>query len=173
MAAIAPAPAAPPPPITPAPLPPPHIAHVFTRVNIPGEDDALDFVAVSAAAGVVKGLPHLGWVDSSAIIAATRAAPCLAIAACVCLPAFLEDQGTPAARTIKALGLAEVTVVPTLPYLQRCADACESLRLFSVPIERTDVWEDKLSLLHWLAFHTHLHFPSRVVNLWKPTHSKY
>jgi hypothetical protein len=143
MAAIPPAPAVPPPPIIQAPLPPPHVAHVFTRVNIPGEDDALDYLAVSAAAGVVRGLPHLGWVDSSSVIAATRAAPCLAIAAYVSLPGFLEDQGTPAARTIK--GLAEVTVVPSLPYLQRCADACESLRLFSVPITRTDVWEDKFS----------------------------
>jgi hypothetical protein len=141
MAAIAPA--APPPPITPAPLPPPHVAHIFTRVNIPGEDDALDYIAVSAAAGAVKGLPHLGWVDSSAVLAGTRAVPCLAISACVCLPAFLEDQGSAAARTIRAL--SEVTMVPTLAYLQRCADTCESLRMFAVPLDNSEVWEDKLS----------------------------
>jgi hypothetical protein len=69
MAAAALAQAVPPPPVIPPPLPPPHVAHVFTRVNIPGEDDALDFVAVSAAAGAVRGLPHLGWVDSSAVSA--------------------------------------------------------------------------------------------------------
>jgi hypothetical protein len=62
----APAPAVVPPPATIAPLFPPHVAHIFTRVTIPGEDDTLDYVAVPATAGVVKGLPDLGWRNSSA-----------------------------------------------------------------------------------------------------------
>jgi hypothetical protein len=137
------APAGVPPPIALAPLLPPHVAHLFTRVTIPGEDDALDYVAVAATAGVVKGLPDLGWKDSSAQVAGSRAAPLLSIAAQVCLPVFLEDPNSPLARTIRAL--AEVTVVPTLPLLGRCADTCESLRLFAVPLTRSEVWDDKLA----------------------------
>jgi hypothetical protein len=143
MAALPPAPPIASPAPVPLPLHPPHVAHIFTRVNIPGEDDALDYIAVSASSGLVKGLPHLGWKDSSAISAGTRAAPLLSIANCICLPAFLEDQGNASARTIK--GLSEVTCVPTLLYLQRCADTCDSLRMFAVPLQRTDIWEDKLT----------------------------
>jgi hypothetical protein len=137
------APAGVPPPAALAPLPPPHVAHMFTRVTIPGEDDALDYVAVAATAGVVKGLPDLGWKDSSAQVAGSRAAPLLSIAAQVCLPVFLEDPNSPLARTIRAL--SEVTVVPTLLLLGRCADTCESLRLFAVPLTRSEAWDDKLA----------------------------
>ena len=71
------------------PLPPPALAHVLTRPRVttvrPGLDDTLDYVRrrVDAACAVVKGLPTLGWVDSSSVRANTKAVPLLSIAGVV------------------------------------------------------------------------------------------
>ena len=58
------------------------------------------------------------------------AAPLLSVAGALCLPAYLEDESTPASQTI--LALAEITALPTLSFLDRCADTCSSLGLFAV-----------------------------------------
>jgi hypothetical protein len=130
-------------PITAPPaLSPPAVPHVFTRVTLPGEDNTLDYVAVSAATAVVRGLPLLGWVDSSAVQANTRAAPLLSVAGCVCLSTYVEDKSSPVGRAL--LALSELLAVPTLVLLGRCADACESLRMFAVPLTNYDDWVDKL-----------------------------
>jgi hypothetical protein len=139
--AAAPGPAAPPITAPPA-LSPPAVPHVFTRVTLPGEDNTLDYVAVSAATAVVRGLPLLGWVDSSAVQANTRAAPLLSVAGCVCLSTYVEDKSSPVGRAL--LALSELLAVPTLVLLGRCADACESLRMFAVPLTNYDDWVDKL-----------------------------
>ena len=57
------------------PLPAPSTNHTFARVTIPGTESEMDYVAVQADASIIKGLPALGWVDSSAVVANTRAAP--------------------------------------------------------------------------------------------------
>ena len=46
------------------------------------------------------------------------------IAGVVCLPAFIEDTSTLA--SIPLLDLQEITMVPSLAFLGRCADACDS-----------------------------------------------
>jgi hypothetical protein len=125
------------------PLPPPATPHTFSRVILPGRNNQLDYVAVRADATVVKGLPALGWVDSSATRASTKAVPLLQLAGAVCLPAFLGDPTTPTVATM--LALSEITLVPALALVQRCADACDSLGMFAVPISRTDVWIAKLT----------------------------
>ena len=104
---------------TPNTLPAPAQPHSFTRVTVPGTDKELDYVSVTKGADVVKAFPKLGWVDSSSLSADTVAAPLLSIAGVVCLPAFIEDPTTPASRTI--LGLAEITVVPSLAFVAKCA----------------------------------------------------
>ena len=75
-------------PVANALLPAPGTRHSFVRVNVPGTESELDFVAIGADASLVKGLPALGWIDASAAHANTKAAPLLTIAGAVCLPAF-------------------------------------------------------------------------------------
>jgi hypothetical protein len=138
--------AQPPPAIAPGPaapaLPAPLVPHNFTRVTLPAEDNTLDYVAIGSSATVVRGLPKLGWVDSSVAIANTMAAPLLSIAGCLCLAVFAEDVNRPVARAL--LALADLLAVPTLALLNRCADACDMLRLFSVPLLERQDWVDKL-----------------------------
>ena len=98
---------------------------------------------ICTLSGIIKAFPSLGWVDSSAVAANTKAAPLLALAGVVCLPAHLEDSSTPASQTI--LGLSEITAIPTLAYLNRCADTCSSLGLFTVPLTHTEDWISKLT----------------------------
>jgi hypothetical protein len=123
-------------------LPPPATPHLFRRVTLPGEDNTLDYISVRADATCVKGLPDLNWKDSSAVHASTRAVPLLALAGVICLPAFVEDITQAWARTM--MQLKEITVLPDLALLNRCADACDSLKLFNVPVESTIDWEAKL-----------------------------
>jgi hypothetical protein len=122
------------------PLPPPATPHTFTRVVVVGMDNALDYVSVRADASVIKGLPKLGWVPSP--LSNERAAPLLSLAGYLCTPSFLEDEHAPASRAM--LTLAEVTMVPSLALLARCADALDSLRMFAVPLSDTKDFEDKL-----------------------------
>jgi hypothetical protein len=138
---VAAAPAAPP-PATPA-LVPPAVPHVFTRVTLPGLDNTLDFVAVSSDCLVVSGLPDLGWEDSSAVQANTRAVPLLTAAGTLCLPAFLAKLGD--APTVSIENLGECTVRPTLALLNRCADACASLDLLRQPKRSMREWCTHLS----------------------------
>ena len=74
MAAAAAAPA-----ILPA-LPAPAIPHILTRVIPPGGDPELDYVAPPVGAAVIKGLPRLGWLDASSVIAGAQAVPFLSLA---------------------------------------------------------------------------------------------
>ena len=99
-------------------------------------------MSVAKGADVVKAFPKLGWVDSSSSAADTVAAPLLSVAGVVCLPAFIEDPTTPASRAI--LGLAEVTVVPSLAFVNKCADACSSLGILTVPLYHYTDWVHKL-----------------------------
>ena len=114
----------------------------MSRVTIPGCDPRLDFVAVNADAALIKGMPALGWVDSSHVMAGTRAAPCLSIAGGVARPAHFHDMT--AAATLAMLSLSEVTVTFNLGYLMRCADAMEGLKMFAVPLTHTSDIDDKL-----------------------------
>ena len=84
----------------PPPLPPPAVAHVLSRITIPGTEVELDYVSVDKSAAVVKAFPDLGWKDSSAVTANTVAVPLLSLAGVVCLPAFIDDPTTPASKTI-------------------------------------------------------------------------
>jgi hypothetical protein len=102
----------------------------------------LDYVAVNADAALVKGLPELGWVDSSSVMAGTRAAPCLSIAGGVARPAHFTDMTAAATRAM--LALSEVTVTFNLGYLMRCADTMEGLKMFSVPLTHTSDLDSKL-----------------------------
>ena len=102
----------------------------------------MDYVAVNADAALIKGMPVLGWVDSSHVMAGTRAAPCLSIAGCVARPAHFHDMT--AAATLAMLSLSEVTVTFNLGYLMRCADAMEGLKMFAVPLTHTSDIDDKL-----------------------------
>jgi hypothetical protein len=70
-------------------LAPPAVPHRFAAIILPGADNTKDYVAVAFDAAIITGLPQLGWLDSSAVIAGTRAAPRLSIAGLVGLPAFL------------------------------------------------------------------------------------
>ena len=123
-------------------LPAPSTSHVLTRVTIPGLDPELDYVAVDAGASIIKAFPKIDWEESSALVANTRAAPLLVIAGVVCLPGHVDDLATPAAKTI--LDLAEVTAIPSLAFVERCADTCDSLGLFSVPLDTTVEFKNKL-----------------------------
>ena len=125
-----------------AALPAPSTPHSFTRVTIPGADPELDYLAVDASASIVKAFPNIDWKDSSALQANTRAAPLLVLAGLVCLPGHLDDLAAPAAQTI--LDLAEVTAIPTITFLERCADTCDSLGLFAVPLDTTIEFKNKL-----------------------------
>ena len=107
----------------------------MSRVTVPGCDPRLDYVAVNADAALVKGMPALGWVDSSHVMAGTRAAPCLSIAGGVARPAHFHDMTAAATRAM--LSLSEVTVTFNLGYLMRCADAMEGLKLFAVPFRKS------------------------------------
>ena len=109
---------------------------------MPGQDNELDYVAIAVSAAPVKGLPTLGWVDSSAVLANTRAVPLLSLSGAVCLPAFFEDGLAPASRTM--LQLSEITAVPSLAFVQRCSEACEGLKLFATPLDHSMDWEGKL-----------------------------
>ena len=124
-------------------LPAPGTRHSFVRVNVPGTESELDFVAIGADASLVKGLPALGWIDASAARANTKAAPLLTIAGAVCLPAFINDPADPAMKVI--LALREITAVPSLAFVARCADACDSLGLFDIPQRHAMDWEAHLS----------------------------
>ena len=44
----------------PPPLPPPAVAHVLSRITIPGTEAELDYVSVDKSAAIVKALPDLG-----------------------------------------------------------------------------------------------------------------
>ena len=85
----------------------PAVPHIFRRVTLPGVDNSLDYLAVDVATDVVRGLPMLGWIDSSSMIAGTRAAPALSIAGGICRPAFVEDTGS--ALGAAMLALSEIT----------------------------------------------------------------
>ena len=127
-----------PPPALPAPATP----HSFNRVVVPGADNSLDYVAVRADATVIKGLPSLGWINSSSVQPNTRAVPVLTLAGAICLPTFFEDLSLGWAGTM--LCLQEITMVPSMALLNRCADACDSLKLFAVPISTESDWSAKL-----------------------------
>ena len=124
------------------PLPAPALPHAFTRVNMPGLDNRLDYVAVDANAGVVKGLPELGWVDTSSMIAGSRAAPFLSIAGEACRPAHFGAAPSPAIQAM--LDLSEITATFTLSFVERCCDALEGLKVFDVPLRHTSDFDDKL-----------------------------
>jgi hypothetical protein len=124
-------------------LAPPAVPHRFAAIILPGADNTKDYVAVAFDAAIITGLPQLGWLDSSAVIAGTRAAPRLSIAGLVGLPAFLERLGDPA--TIAMEQLDEVTMTPSLAFLDRCADCCASLALFDVAFTDTRSWAAQLS----------------------------
>jgi hypothetical protein len=119
------------------------VPHNFTAIILPGADNTLGYVAVAFDALVVTGLPQLGWKDSSAVVAGTRAAPRLTVAGAVCLPAFLEVLG--AAATAAMEELLEITMWPSLAFLNRCADCCASLSLFDVALLNAREWRAKLS----------------------------
>jgi hypothetical protein len=122
------------------PLPPPATPHTFNRVVVAGVDNELDYVSVRADASVIKGLPRLGWVASPR--PNEKAAPLLSLAGYLCIPSFFEDEYALASRAM--LNLGEVTMVPSLALLDRCADALDSLKMFSVPLSDTKDFEDKL-----------------------------
>ena len=65
--------------------PPPAVAHVLSRITIPGTEVELDYVSVDKSAAIVKAFPDLGWKDSSAVTANTVAVPLLSLAGVVCL----------------------------------------------------------------------------------------
>jgi hypothetical protein len=110
---------------------------------MPGADNTLDYVSIPSACLVVQGLPLVGWLDSSAVIASTWAAPLLTLAGSLCLPAFLSRLGHGPTTAIEELG--ECTVRPSLGLLGRCADACASLGLFDVPKLNEREWTTHLS----------------------------
>ena len=89
--------------------------------------------------------PSLGWVDSSALVPNTMAAPALSIANVVCPAMFCDDWDSPVARVV--LGLSDVCLVcarPSDAFISRCADALPTLGLFFVKITHSEDWLSKL-----------------------------
>ena len=71
----------------PAALAAPAVAHGFTRCNIPGADNTLDYVHASNGAKLVSAFPNLGWIDAPSAAPGVKAAPALAIQAVTCCAA--------------------------------------------------------------------------------------
>ena len=62
-----------------------------------GADNTLDYLCTPSGAKLVAAFPKLGWLDSSAVVPGTRAAPALAIQGVTCPPAFLDWTSAAAA----------------------------------------------------------------------------
>ena len=107
----------------PAALVAPAVAHSFTRCNIPGADNTLDYIYASSGAKLVSAFPKLGWVDASSVAPGTKAAPALAVQGVTCCAAFGDWDG---AALQPALLLSELTVSFSLAYMSRAADTLES-----------------------------------------------
>lgn len=105
----------------------PATPHVFQHVVVPGTDGSLDYWACPANAKLVSSLPGLGWVDSSAIVPGTRAAPSLCITAALC-PGCHFDWSAPAFAP--ALLMPELLVAFTAPAMARAADGLGAVGLF-------------------------------------------
>ena len=84
-------------PVPPVALAPPAILHVFTRCNIVGQDNTMDFVHVDKTVLMVTAFPSM-WVDASSVVAGHVAAPFLMVSALACTAAFADwDDPTIAA----------------------------------------------------------------------------
>ena len=58
----------------PAALVAPAVAHGFTRCNIPGADNTLDYLRTPKTAKLVLAFPNLGWLDAAIVAPGSVAA---------------------------------------------------------------------------------------------------
>ena len=128
MAALgaAPLPAAPPAPLA---LAAPLVPHNFRRVTVAGADDTLDYVSTPANAAIVKAFPQLGWIDSSASIPNSRAAPALLLQGILTPAVSAADWDLGWVQAM--LDTSELLAVFEPATLGRLADAFESMGLLS------------------------------------------
>ena len=113
-------------PAPPAALAAPAVAHGFTRCNIPGADNTLDYVYAPSGAKLISAFPKLGWVDASSVAPGCKAAPALAVQGVTCCSAFGDWDG---AALPPALPLSELTASFSPAYMSRAADALDGLGL--------------------------------------------
>ena len=113
-------------PAPPAALAAPAVAHGFTRCNIPGADNTLDYIYAPSGAKLLSAFPKLGWVDASSVAPGCKAAPALAVQGVTCCSAFGDWDG---AALQPALALSELTASFSLAYMSRAADALDGLGL--------------------------------------------
>jgi hypothetical protein len=122
--ALAPIPGAPVPLVA---LAPPAVQHIFTRCNIVGQDNTMDFVHVDKTAQMVTAFPSM-WVDASSVVAGHVAAPFLMVSALAC-PAAHADWDDPTITTFLSTS-SELTTRFTLGFTGTCADTVAALGLF-------------------------------------------
>ena len=130
-------------PAAPA-LAPPSTPHNFTRVVVVGADNTLDYFATPVGAKLINAFPGLGWIDSSSVVAGTRAAPALAIAAVTC-PAAHGAWGGTLTSAIEAM--PDLTACFTPLAMGRFADAEASLGLLDRAYHHSQDFYDALELL--------------------------
>ena len=110
----------------PAALVAPAVAHNFTRCNIPGADNTLDYIYAASGAKLVTAFPKLGWIDASSVAPGCKAAPALAVQGVTCCAAY-GDWDSAALQPLMAL--SELTSSFSLVYMSRAADALAGLDL--------------------------------------------
>ena len=110
----------------PAALNAPAVAHGFTRCNLPGADNTLDYIYAASGAKLVSAFPKLGWLDASSVAPGSKAAPALAVQGVTCCSAFGDWDG---AALQPALRQSELTVSFSLAYMSRAADTLDGLGL--------------------------------------------